>query len=235
MGLFNAKTGSLSQSRVTDNKGRYAFTVEPGEYKLQVQKNNMIFPSALLKNYNSDGRRVDIYHGETIIASENEAVVTVNVPLDPIGEHKTPSRLYWERMGRSVQYGISWVGLVMTAFALLVKPGLYVGALFIIHLFILMLFVRLAVPAKLKSWGIVYDKLDRRPLGQVIARLFNAQFNKLVSTEITNRKGFYHFLAGDSKFYLTYEHKDYEPKKTNTIDLTGKEAEAIAVDVGMVK
>ena len=233
--LFNAKTGSLSQSRVTDNKGRYAFTVEPGEYKLQVQKNNMIFPSALLKNYNSDGRRVDIYHGETIIASENEAVVTVNVPLDPIGEHKTPSRLYWERMGRSVQYGISWVGLVMTAFALLVKPGLYVGALFIIHLFILMLFVRLAVPAKLKSWGIVYDKLDRRPLGQVIARLFNAQFNKLVSTEITNRKGFYHFLAGDSKFYLTYEHKDYEPKKTNTIDLTGKEAEAIAVDVGMVK
>ena len=41
--------------------------------------------------------------------------------------------------------------------------------------------------------------------------------------------------ASDGKFYLTYEHHDYKPEKTNIIDLTGKEAEAIGVDAGLGK
>ena len=233
--LFSAKTKNLAQSRVTDNKGKYAFTVEPGEYHIQVEKNNLLFPSALLKNYQSDGRRANLYHGEPIVITDKDAVITANIPLDPISKSKTPSRLYWERIGRSAQYTLSWAGLAVTSVSLYISPRLYIGIILIAHLILLMLFRRLALPARLKSWGIVYDKANKKPLGHVIARLFNFNFNKLVSTEITNRRGRYHFLAGDGKFYLTYEHHDYKPEKTNIIDLTGKEAEAIGVDAGLGK
>lgn len=229
--LINADTGKVVQTKVSDKKGRYAFVATPGNYRIEAVKNNLLFPSLLLGGLTADGTRTDIYHGEIIKVSEDNAVLTANVPLDPLGEFKKPVRIFWARVGRFVQLALSWIGLGITAVSFYLAPRWYVGVLFAAHAGLFLLFRRLALPAKIKSWGIVYSAADQQPVGRVIARLFNLQFNKLVDTQITDPRGRYYFLAGDSQYYVTYEKPSFAPHQTGTIDLSGKEAENIAVDV----
>ncbi len=231
--LINATTGKIVQSKVTDKKGRYAFVVEPGEYRLEISKGAMTFPSTLLAAYKNDGQKTDIYHGEPIKVSEEGAVITANIPLDPLGEHKKPLRLIWERFARKLQWILSWVGFGVTIVSLYIAPRWYVWVLLGVHLVFTALFWRLAKPPKVKSWGIVYDAGTKEPLSNAVARLFSSQFNKLVATQITDRKGRYYFLAGDNRYYVTYDHKAYEQQRSDQIDLSGKDAETIALNVGL--
>jgi hypothetical protein len=233
--LINTATGRLVQSKVTDGKGRYAFVIDPGEYRVEVSKNNMVFPSELLKNFRVDGSRENIYHGEPIAVNEEEAVITANIPLDPAGSGELPKRFYLKLALRHIQSVISWVGLVITAISLYISPQWYVWLLLGVHIAFLFLFWRLARPPKVKSWGIMYDKDTQQPVGQVVARLFSSQFNKLVGTQITDRKGRYYFLAGESRYFVTGEHQAYEPRKSDVIDLSGKGEDTIAVNLALSK
>lgn len=233
--LIDAATGRVLQTKVTDKQGRYAFVASPGVYKIEAIKNSFVFPSALLHGFKDDGRRVDVYHGEEIKVNEKDAVITANIPLDPIGETKKPIRIFWQQLGRRAQSLLSWLGLAVTLVSLYIAPRWYVWVLLCVHLFLLAVFRRLALPPKVKSWGIVYDATTKNPVGRAVARLFNSQFNKLVSTQITDNKGRYYFLAGDDKYYVTYEHPDYDPHKTDVLDLTGKDAENITLDIHLEK
>ncbi len=233
--LVDFETGKVIQSRVTDKNGRYYFTVNPGKYRLEVSKEKMVFPSVLLRGFATDGKKADIYHGEPVVIKEKDPIITANIPLDPTGENKTPRRLIWEKMGKKIQVALSWFGLAVTAVSLYITPKWYVAALLAGHVVMFFVFRRLALPPKPKSWGIVYDAKSRTPVARAVARLFSSQFNKLVSTQITDSRGRYYFLAGDNRYYVTYDHKEYQPAKTNVIDLSGTEVATIGSNVGLVK
>lgn len=233
--LIDADTNKVVQTRVTDKNGRYAFVANPGRYKLEVTKNRLAFPTSLLFNFKEDGRRTDLYHGEVITVTEKDAVITASIPLDPIGEIKTPVRLIWYQTGRILQSLLSSVGWLVTLASLYISPRWYVWALAGAHTILFVAFRRMALPPKIKSWGIVNDELTKKPVDKTVARLFNAQFNKLVSTQITDRRGRYYFMAGDDKYFVTYDHSQYAPQKTDIIDLKGKEADTIAKDVELKK
>ncbi|TSC84058.1 MAG: Uncharacterized protein G01um101413_861 [Parcubacteria group bacterium Gr01-1014_13] len=232
--LINLETNRVVQSKVTDGKGRFIFMVNPGKYRLEVQKNNFIFPSKFLEGYKGDGQKVDIYHGEAIEVLK-PASITASVPLDPMGAQKKPARLVWEKIARRLQVVISWSGIFITAASLYISPKWYIAALLGVHIVFFFIFRRLALPPKPKNWGIISDDTNKAPIGRVIARLFNSQFNKLVDTQITDADGKYYFMAGDSKYYITYEHKAYHPQKTDIIDLEGKDADVLTVDVRLKK
>lgn len=232
--LLDVNTGKLVQSKVTDREGRYVFIVNPGKYKLEIKKINFIFPSGLLAGYKHDGGRTDVYHGEVVEVTEKGAVITANIPLDPIGEHKKPARLIWSKIWRTAQMAISVLGIIVTAVSLYISPKWYIAMLLGVHILLFCLFKRLSGPGKSKSWGIVYDEANKKPVGRTIARLFNTRFNKLVATQVTDRKGRYQFLAGDDEYYVTYEHKDYHPHKTE-VDLKGKVEDVVDVDVSLKK
>ncbi len=231
--LIDIATGRVLQSRVTDRNGRYYFTAPAGNFRVEVTKDKMSFPSDLLKNFQEDGRKTDIYHGEQIIVNDQYPVITANIPLDPAGEHKTPRRLLWETAGRKLQHLASFVGLAVTAVSFYVAPRWPVGLLLVLHVALVAVFRRLAMPKKPKSWGIVYDAASKKPVGRAVARLYSSQFNKLVSTQVTDNKGRYYFLAGDNRFYLTYDHKDYHSYRSGQLDLSGKEADTISLKVGL--
>ncbi len=234
--LINADTGQMVQSKVTDKQGRYAFVAEPGKYRLEAQKSNFVFPSLFLANYNIDGRRLDIYHGEIIEVTEKDSVITANIPLDVAGEEKKkPVRLLWGRIARSLQSAIAILGFIITLISFYISPTWYIGALLFVHVGMSLLFKRLSKPIKTKGWGIVHDSETKKPVAKAVARLFSAQLDKLVASQITDRHGRYYFLAGDNKYYVTFDHKDYQPKQTEVIDLTGKEADTITHDVMLEK
>ena len=232
--LLNAETNKVLQSKVTDSKGRFIFMVAPGKYKLSIQKNKFIFPSKFLEGFQSDGQRVDIYHGETIEV-KNSTSITATIPLDPVEATKRPGRLFWQKVGRNLQTALSVIGILVTGASLYVSPKWYIVGLLVVHIVVFFIFRKLAVPSKPKNWGFVYDDSSRAPVSRVIARLFNSQFNKLVDTQVTDSAGKYYFIAGDAKYYVTYEHKEYHPQKSEIIDLEGKEAEAITVDAKLKK
>ncbi|HSR89409.1 MAG TPA: hypothetical protein VLK22_03405 [Candidatus Udaeobacter sp.] len=232
--LISAETNRIVQSKVTDAKGRFIFTIDPGKYKLEVQKTNFVFPSQFLQGYASDGQKIDIYHGEEIEIFK-PATITANIPLDPLGAAKKPSRLAWEKFARQLQVVIAWSGILVTAVSFYISPKPYIGILLAIHIIFFIIFHKLAIPSRPKNWGIVSDNANEKPVSRVIARLFNSQFNKLVDTQVTDAGGKYYFLAGDAKYYVTYEHKGYHPQKTDVINLEGKDADVITIDVKLKK
>jgi hypothetical protein len=143
--------------------------------------------------------------------------------------------LIFQKIGRVFQAALSWLGLIVTLASLYISPRWYVWVLAVVHILFFFMFRRLAVPPKVKSWGIVYDAATKKPIGRAVARLFNSEFNKLVSTQVTDGSGRYYFLASDDKYYVTYDHPEYKQEKTGVLDLTGQKTDHIAVDIGLVK
>ncbi len=234
--LINLDTKRLLQTKVTGSDGRYFFVVNAGRYRLEVRKGNLLFPSVFLKDSQVDGKRLDIYHGEDIKVTETGAVITANIPLDPIGEKmETPKRVVWNKILRRVQSSVGWIGLIVVAGSLYISPVWYMWFLLAAHLFLTFIFRRLSKPVSAKGWGIVYDETSKKPLSKVVARLFDSKFNKLVATEVTDNNGKYYFMAGDNQYYISFDHEGYESQKTAEIDLRGKAAETISQDVKLKK
>lgn len=233
--LVDAKNNRVIQSRVTDKEGRYVFLVAPGEYLIEVVKQGFAFPSQLLKGAQSDGRMVDIYHGETIRAAEDGVMITPNIPLDPIGFSKTPRRIVWEGRLRIIQHVISIIGIVATIVSFVISPTWYIGGFLIAHIVLYGMFFRYIKPQKPKGWGIVYDADTKEPVGKAVARLFTKQYNKLVSAQVTDSKGHYSFLAGPSEYYVTVEKIGYAPGRVEGIMLKEGEPGLIARDIALPK
>lgn len=227
--LIDAKAGRVVQTRVTDAHGRYLFIVEPGEYTIHADKPGSTFPSSLLSQVKSDGRLLDIYHGETIVVTQEGAALTPNIPLDPSVVAGTPRRVVWQKRGRIIQQIISLTGIFTTVAAFYSAPGWYTGSFLTGHIFMYGLFLRYATPTKPKGWGVVYDASDKSPIGQVIARLFVKQYDKLVDMQVTDRKGRYAFLVGPNDYYVTFEKEGYQKYQSPEIDLRGRDVDNIFV------
>lgn len=234
--LINAETNKIIQTKVTSSDGRYFFVVNNGKYRLEVKKGNFLFPSNLLKDFQVDGQKSDIYHGEEIVVNEKGIVITANIPMDPSGQTiKTPRSLLLIKSLRRIQSAVSWLGLIITGVTLYISPTWYMWLLLGAHLAMTLAFKRLSKAPPAKGWGIVYDDGNKKPLSNVVARLFDSKFNKLVATEVTSADGKYYFVAGENQYYISYDRNGYQPKKTDVIDLKGKEIATVAEDVGLDK
>ncbi len=231
--LIDAQTKRVVQSKVTDKNGRFGFIVKPGKYILKVVKKGYIFPSNVLRKIKSDGKLLDIYHGEIIEVVSNSAV-TPNIPLDIEGESKTPWRIWRHKIFVGIQHSISILGIVLTAFSFYVSPSLYIGSFLIIHIIIYTLFVVYVKPKKPKTWGIVYDRQTKKPIKKVIIKLFSNQYNRLITSQITDNNGRYAFLVGPSQYKIVLEKKGYKPVE-KVINVEATEKAVISEDLFLEK
>ncbi|OGH71520.1 MAG: hypothetical protein A3G00_04900 [Candidatus Magasanikbacteria bacterium RIFCSPLOWO2_12_FULL_43_12] len=229
--LVNTNSGKVVQTRVTDSHGRYVFFPAIGSYHLETNVNQFKFPSAFLGAVKDDGAFLDLYHGEQVEVKEAGAAITANIPLDPLGSEpplwKLVGRLAWRRL----QHFFSILSLLLAAgFAVWVPSALTIGLLAAQTVFYGML-LRLAVPQKPKSWGIIYDEKTHKPLARTAARIFDQQYNKLLETQVTDKTGRYSFLVGRNKYYVSYEKDGYEKKQSETIDLQNNSEPVASVGV----
>ena len=224
--LVHAKTNLILQTRVTDSKGRFTFRVRPGQYRLEAAKQGYSFPSAFLKGETSDGEYLDVYHGEIIDVKE-ETTLSPNLPMDPLVKEETPAGIRFKRFLRSLQGLVGLVSVVVALGVLFVQPSWLTLALFVCQIFIYLLFRRLARAKPPKGWGIVYDAKTRRPLGQVIVRIFDKKFNKLLETQLTDSRGNYGFFAKKNIYFVTADKQGFDRYISPDIDLTNKETGAI--------
>jgi hypothetical protein len=227
--------GKLVRTSATDKQGRYAFLVDPGEYRIETSKQGYTFPSQYLKDKKEDAQYLDLYHGETIRAGEKGAIITANVPMDPLDVVKSTKRLYWEELGRKVQGVLAFSGVILTFIAALLYRLPWLWALTAVQLVLFLLFRRLARPKRPKNWGIIYDEKTKKPIPFAVARIIETEYNKVLESRVTDARGRYNFLVGNNKYVVTVEKPGYEPRKTQEIDLsTRKKGEAVVdVDIPM--
>lgn len=235
--LLNKDTGKVVQSRVTDENGHYTFVVNPGHYALQAFKRDFSFPSLTLLGFKDDGQRMNIYHGDTITVAESAVAISENIPLDPIGgERRKPKRLYWKSKLSTLRSVLYWVGFPILLLSLYISPKWYTWVMIVVHPAMLALSYRLSVVrSKVKNWGTVTDKKTNLPINQAMVRLYNAKYDKMVSSQVTDNRGRYFMIAGDNEYYVTAEKVGYVQSKTAMIDLKGKENQNITIDIALEK
>ncbi len=233
--LVDAQTGRVVKSAVTDKEGRFLFIASPGLYRIAVQKAGFGFPSEHLKDHKRDGDYLDLYHGEPIEVREDGASVAVNVPLDPTGqEAKAPHKIRIERYVRRAMYALSVIGLVVSVVIAMLQPSVWTILVAVAQVVVFLTFLRLAIPHRPKTWGIVYDAHSRRPLGNAVVRIFDPTYNKLLETQVTDGRGRYAFLVGPNEYYATYEKGGYRKTEVRPIDRTDtKEPSYVSIDVGI--
>ncbi|MFC1638693.1 fibronectin type III domain-containing protein [Patescibacteria group bacterium] len=235
--LIDDKTGKILRSRVTDKEGRYFFMVGKGEFRLSVAKPGFFHPSAYLKGQKEDQRYVDLYHGETIVVQDN-ASITANVPLDPVEKERPPRQVVWEGIGRRLQKSVSVLSIIAMGGAAIINPSPFVIGLFVANLVIYITFKRIAEGRRPKNWGVVYDNSTKRPLRNAVVRIFEAQYNKLLETKVTDLRGRYAFLVGDNVYYVTYEKPGFLKRQQGPLDMVREEKKGdveqlVAEDVGL--
>ncbi|HCC22374.1 hypothetical protein A2480_04645 [Candidatus Uhrbacteria bacterium RIFOXYC2_FULL_47_19] len=234
--LINDQTGRIIRSTVTDREGRYFFMAGRGSYRMIVAKSGYVFPTAYLKNVREDVRFINLYHSETIAVSD-DATIAANIPVDPLMKEKAPRRVFWEGVARRVQRSVSVLTLLALIVAVVISPTPFVILMLAVNLLMHLLFRRLAAGRQPKNWGIVYDQQTKRPIRNAIVRIFEARYNKLLETRVTDLRGRYAFLVGNNVYYVTYEKPGYQKKQVGPLDLVAvkkKEDQLVAGDIGLV-
>lgn len=224
--LINADTKKIVQSRVTDAEGRYIFLTRPGSYLLEVTKPGYVFPSVLLQKATMDGKLLDLYHGEILVTQAGQASITRNIPLDPEGQLIKPKRLLLQKQGRIFQQVLSIAGIVLTGLSVLITPSWFTGGFLFMHLVLYAIFERYVRPKKVKTFAVVRDEKGNA-VANVIVRLFTKKYNKLVSSQITDRRGHYSFLVGPETYYMTAEKDGYEQFKSDDIVISDADGNGV--------
>jgi len=89
------------------------------------------------------------------------------------------------------------------------------------------LFRRLALPAKARPWGKIYNSSTKQPIKGAVVRIFDKKFNKLLETMLTGERGRYGFFADKNTFYITVEAEGYEKYTSKDIDLVRTKKETV--------
>ncbi len=230
--LYDASTKKLLQSKITDRQGRYIFLAEAGAYYLEVYKPGYDFPSQLLKTLGEDKKYADLYHGEIInIKAGEKGAIIANIPLDQHEIKATDKQILREQFWQAIKNNISYVGPIFAIVALIISPGWLMASLTALHIILFLLFRRLARGKKVRSWGVVYDVKNRKPLAKSIARIFSPEYNRMLEAYVTDSRGRYGFLAGNNVYYITAEKDGYEGYKTGNIDLSKGEVKVVGKDM----
>ena len=235
--LVDVETGKIKRTKITDKLGRFAFFVDRGVYRLEVQKNAFSYPSRYVKvGNNVDGRFADVYHSEDITVEGEAYRIAPNIPMDPSeATQDSIKKLMLRAVSRKVQVAISLSGIILALVSVFIIPSIKTVSIFVAHLVLFFLIRRLAYPPKPKEWGVVFDAKIRKPLRYAVARIFDTEYNKLLDTQLTDAKGRYAFLASQKKYYVTYEKKGFEKKKSGVFDLTSKKEPTVIGEKVMMR
>ncbi|MEK7072942.1 MAG: carboxypeptidase-like regulatory domain-containing protein, partial [Patescibacteria group bacterium] len=217
--IRDQNTNRILQTKVTDRLGRYVFFLNPGAFAVEVTKQGYVHPSTYLSGKTEDVAYTDLFAASNLSLSENTRLAK-NIPLDPLESQKTPSAITRTLILRRLQYAFALTGPIVSVVAFMITPTLLAGALLIIQIIFFVLFRRLAYKKPPKSFGIVRDEATGKPIKNAVIRIFETTYNKLLETQVTDARGRYAFLVGQSRYYVTAQAVGYTPVSTEPIDFS---------------
>ncbi|MSR85255.1 hypothetical protein EXS71_02350 [Candidatus Uhrbacteria bacterium] len=232
--LIHAERNIILQTKITNAQGQFSFSVRPGTYRLQAVKPGFTFPSTYLKGQKQDIDFLDLYHGE-LVEVKSDTPMSLNIPIDPLIHEETPKRIVFKKSLLVIRQVMALSSVVLSVAALIVAPSIVMGIVLLGQTGMYVLFRRLAIPAKPKNWGIIYDATTRQPVERAIVRIFHKKFNKLLETQMTDKNGKYGFFAGKGVFYVTAEGQGYSKYQSSDFDLSQKVSAVIDQNIPLNK
>lgn len=82
-----------------------------------------------------------------------------------------------------------------------------------------------------KKWGSIIDIKTKEPVHLAIVRIFEADYNRLKETKLTDEKGRFGFLVNKGNYYLTVTKKGYQEYKSPVIQIKEEKQGFIGQDV----
>jgi hypothetical protein len=235
------KIGSKEENvSITDLDGRYGFLVSPGQYLLTANKTNYIFPSQKLAGKTEDNLYGNLYFGEAIDIQTMGAVISKNIPLDPVkfdwnefvkGDKKM-MKFYSkrEKLMRIITDWIFRLGFVISLLSLFLVSAPYNYIIFGLYL-LLTAFRKFGI--KQKASGSLTEK-DGTPLSYAIVRVMEPGLNVQISSKVADKIGRYYCLVPKGKYYVKIDKKNDDESYTTVFTSPEFEAENGMINTNFV-
>jgi hypothetical protein len=204
--IFEASSGKLRDSAVTDAGGRFGFLLAGGEYFIKVSKSGF-----------------KTYESRTLKISEEE---TINLEIPLAFEDRFVGQPAFRRLISAVNRWLIAASPFILIFGTLVSlaTAVIVTTAFNFGIFALYLVIdglKLIIAAfSLKSFGRVLDKNSRLPVELAVVRIFDSRRNWLLATRTSNRRGQFQFLVSAGEYYLTCAKQGYKGFVSSPTEVT---------------
>lgn len=214
--VYNADTGQVVDTKITDIHGRYGFLLPIGNYRMIAQKTHYVFPSVKLAGQQSDEVYDNLYFGDVFAVTDTNknAVITLNMPMDRLEtdwnqEEKKRMGLFdfftrntklWER----ISLVLFIIGFIFSIICLIISPSIWNDVVFALYIIFTIFQLVGAGPI---SIGTVTDR-SGNPIASAIVRVWNAHLGTQISQRVTNDKGQYYILITNGDYYTTLDVKN---------------------------
>lgn len=220
--LVNTSNLQVVQTQVTDSQGRFFIIADEGKYRIEIQKPGFVGFSEYLQKFDEDSNYINLYHGKEFEVTEEQFEMNYNIPLDPETKVDSTAKVIKEYTRQTFQKTLALSGVILTAVSFIISPKWYIAVMLVFHIFVYDMLRRFASKKLGGNFGKVLEALTEKPLGKVVVRIFDAAYNKLIATSVTDKKGRYAALVGPSVYYVTYDKLGYEEKKSEEVDFSSK-------------
>ena len=211
--VIDMATGQEIMNQITDMEGRYGFVLKKGTYKLVANKTHYQFPSVRLAGRNADEVYDHLYFGEPFTVVDEEQVVTMNIPMDPLAadwNQEEKRRMNW------IKYFIHNPKTLVWFFNTLFVIGFFVSIILTYlspvwwNILMTILYVVIGILQVTGFGSITAGKITKagQPLPYAIVRVFNADLNREVAHKVTTDLGGYYILVPKAEYYVTIEQKN---------------------------
>jgi hypothetical protein len=229
--LIDDTTGRIKATRVTDQLGRFSFFVGPGRYRFSVEKKGYLYPSHFLA-----GEKYDINFGEIItggaILMKQTGTIDINLPVDGPEDRLTTAAAFRRKFKQSSHGFFAYFGILLSAVAVIFAWSTLTWALFVGHLLLFLIFIRLTRKPLGRPWGRVFDSGARTNLERAVVRIVDTRFNRVLETLVTDRSGQYGFLVGRNQYRLESLRPGYEHYRGTAFTPRSRPA-VVSKDIGM--
>lgn len=210
--LWNAETGKLADTVVTDANGIFKLTPKIGEYVIKVSLPGYSFPSKLVTS-GTDTGYTNIYFGEVIEVKEETQALMLSIPMDPEkGKAKKQvvkqALLFLEDVVALISPIILVAGFVYSVIVTIMFPltiNYIILALYALT-FLIKIYVYITRP---RLFGTVTG-VDGKVMSGLEIGVFDAEFKNLVARTFTNKQGAYNFVVKNENYYIQLLDNNYK-------------------------
>ena len=196
---------------ITDLDGRYGFILQPGLYRIAVQKTNYEFPSKRLIGKESDEVYSNLYFGENVLITVAEQVISKNIPMDPVGADWNEAEKRRRNLGvftkghtfDNVVSALFTAGFAVAFLAFVLAPSMIHLILF--GVYVIIYFIRSFMGGSGKKASRVIRSQTGEPVPFALVRIYAANDKREITRKIASYYGRFFCLVPNGNYFLTVE------------------------------
>jgi len=198
---ISTATGAAVKTTVTDQRGNYYLFAEPGEYELSLSKPGFDFPSQFPPSLEDS---LLVHNDSHVTVSHQSPSITYALPADPLIQEPTVKQEHRRRLARKTSSFVAALSPLAGIGTALASPKWWVIAFAALNIALYIVFRHFNLRLKPKTFGVVTDATGAA-VADVIVRVFDTTYNKLVASTITDRAGRYGIMIGRGNYTVRFE------------------------------